>query len=81
MWTEITRPKYEREGQRYASDLTDAEQTRSFLHRQVRRGTVRLLRSRLAGPVHSGPTRDVRSKDILGSCRMSEYEQALVSFW
>src|SRR5215510_7744622 len=23
MWTEITRPKYEREGQRYASDLTD----------------------------------------------------------
>ena len=25
MWTEITRRKYEREGQRYASDLTDAE--------------------------------------------------------
>jgi transposase len=25
MWTEITRPKYEREEQRYASDLTDAE--------------------------------------------------------
>src|SRR2546428_10955302 len=25
MWTEITRPKYEREGRRYASDLTDAE--------------------------------------------------------
>jgi transposase len=25
MWTEITRQKYEREGQRYASDLTDAE--------------------------------------------------------
>jgi hypothetical protein len=25
MWTEITRPKYERGGQRYASDLTDAE--------------------------------------------------------
>src|SRR4051794_34008287 len=25
MWTEITRPKYEREGQRYASDLTDGE--------------------------------------------------------
>jgi transposase len=25
MWTKITRPKYEREGQRYASDLTDAE--------------------------------------------------------
>jgi transposase len=25
MWTEITRPKYERAGQRYASDLTDAE--------------------------------------------------------
>src|SRR5215831_791721 len=25
MWTEISRPKYEREGQRYASDLTDAE--------------------------------------------------------
>jgi transposase len=25
MWTEITRPKYERKGQRYASDLTDAE--------------------------------------------------------
>ena len=23
MWTEITRRKYEREGQRYASDLTD----------------------------------------------------------
>jgi hypothetical protein len=23
MWTEITRPKYEREGQRYASDVTD----------------------------------------------------------
>jgi hypothetical protein len=25
MWTEISRRKYEREGQRYASDLTDAE--------------------------------------------------------
>src|SRR5271166_5716820 len=25
MWTEITRPKYEREGPRYASDLTDGE--------------------------------------------------------
>ena len=25
MWTEITRPKYERVGLRYASDLTDAE--------------------------------------------------------
>src|SRR5215469_8923721 len=25
MWTEITRPKYERAGRRYASDLTDAE--------------------------------------------------------
>src|SRR5271167_954567 len=25
MWTKITRRKYEREGQRYASDLTDAE--------------------------------------------------------
>jgi transposase len=25
MWTEITRPKYERGGRRYASDLTDAE--------------------------------------------------------
>ena len=25
MWTEITRPKYERGGQRYASDLTDGE--------------------------------------------------------
>ncbi|SDH20620.1 hypothetical protein SAMN05421742_1161, partial [Roseospirillum parvum] len=25
MWTEITRPQYERTGQRYASDATDAE--------------------------------------------------------
>jgi putative transposase len=25
MWTKITQPKYEREGRRYASDLTDAE--------------------------------------------------------
>src|SRR3989441_6362454 len=25
MWTEITRPKYERAGQRYASDVTDKE--------------------------------------------------------
>jgi hypothetical protein len=25
MWTEITRRKYEREGQSYASDLTNAE--------------------------------------------------------
>ena len=25
MWTEIIRRKYQREGQRYASDLTDAE--------------------------------------------------------
>jgi transposase len=25
VWTEITRPKYERAGQRYACDLTDAE--------------------------------------------------------
>ena len=28
MWTEITRRKYEREGQRYASDLRDAEWAR-----------------------------------------------------
>src|SRR6201984_1210334 len=28
MWTEITRRKYEREGQRYASDLTNAEWAR-----------------------------------------------------
>src|SRR6516225_1954474 len=27
MWSKITRRKYEREGQRYASDLTDAEWT------------------------------------------------------
>jgi transposase len=27
MWTEITRPKYERDGLRYASDLSDAEWT------------------------------------------------------
>src|SRR5260370_22332455 len=27
MWTKITRRKYERDGQRYASDLTDAEWT------------------------------------------------------
>jgi transposase len=25
MWTEITRPKYERKGLRYASDVTEAE--------------------------------------------------------
>ena len=25
MWTEITRPQYERKGLRYTSDLTDAE--------------------------------------------------------
>jgi len=25
MWTEITRPKYERKEQRYASDVTDGE--------------------------------------------------------
>ena len=25
MWTEITRPKYERKGLRYATDVTDAE--------------------------------------------------------
>ena len=25
MWTEITRPQYERKGLRYASDVTDAE--------------------------------------------------------
>jgi hypothetical protein len=25
MWTEITRRKYQRKGQRYASDLTDGE--------------------------------------------------------
>ena len=25
MWTETTRPKYERKGLRYASDLTEAE--------------------------------------------------------
>ena len=31
---------------------TTAKKTRSFLHRQVRRGTVRLLRSRLASPVN-----------------------------
>ena len=32
MWTKITRPKYERAGQRYASDLTDAEWAVIELH-------------------------------------------------
>src|SRR3974390_3606728 len=32
LWTEITRGKYEREGQRYASDLTDAEWALSAPH-------------------------------------------------
>jgi hypothetical protein len=30
MWTEITRPKYEPKGQRYASDVTDGETQRSY---------------------------------------------------
>lgn len=32
MWTKITRAKYERAGQRYASDLTDAEWAVIELH-------------------------------------------------
>ncbi len=38
MWTEITRPKYERHGGRYASDLTDREWarvTQGFSHSDV----------------------------------------------
>ena len=32
MWTKITRAKYQRAGQRYASDLTDAEWAVIELH-------------------------------------------------
>ena len=32
MWTEITRPKHERKGVRYASDLTDGEWWRPAPH-------------------------------------------------
>ena len=36
-WTEITRPQYRREGQRYASDLTDGEWALIALHMPVPR--------------------------------------------
>ena len=35
-WTEITRPKYQRDGLRYASDTTDAEWSRSSLRGEGR---------------------------------------------
>ena len=44
MWTKITRPKYERAGQRYSSDLTDAEWVVIEPHMPA---TKRLVRLRL----------------------------------
>src|SRR6201998_731693 len=41
MWTEITREKYERAGQRYASDLTDAEWARIEPHMPARKALGR----------------------------------------
>lgn len=43
VWTEITRPKYRRDGLRYASDPTDAEWAMISRHLQVpcRRGRPR----------------------------------------
>ena len=35
-WTEITRPQYQRDGLRYASDTTDAEWAVSAWYRQHR---------------------------------------------
>jgi hypothetical protein len=49
MWTEITRPKYEREGQRYASDLTDAEWALIELEGGNRGGSLRRRRCRAMG--------------------------------
>ena len=52
MWTEITRPKYERDGLRYASDLTEAEWTLIEPHmpRRETRGLVGV------GAALNGPT-------------------------
>jgi len=43
MWTEINRWKYEREGQRYASDLRDAEWALIEPHRHIVTDTCGLL--------------------------------------
>src|SRR5215469_6119145 len=48
MWTEITRPKYEREEQRYASDLTDAEWALIAPHMPAAKRLGRPARDRVA---------------------------------
>jgi transposase len=47
MWTEITRPKYERKGQRYASDLTDKEWALIEPHMPVRKALGRPRKTEL----------------------------------
>jgi transposase len=46
MWTKITRPKYQRDGLRYASDTTDAEWAviEPFLPRRTRVAAARARR-------------------------------------
>src|ERR1700732_949722 len=48
MWTEITRRKYEREGQRYTSDLTDAEWALIAPHMPAVKRLGRPTRDRIA---------------------------------
>jgi transposase len=50
-WTEITRPKYQRDGLRYASDTTDAEWS--------------LIEPHLPPPASCGRTRETKLRDVV----------------
>ena len=53
MWTEITRPKYERRGQRYASDLTDQEWALIEPHMPARKALGRPRKTELRAVVEA----------------------------
>jgi hypothetical protein len=59
MWTEITRQKYVREGQRYASNLTDAEWALIEPHMPAAKPLGR-PRARPPGPAYGRPADRLR---------------------
>ena len=52
-WTEITRPKYQRDGLRYASDTVDAEWA--------------VIEPHLPPPAHRGRTRTTKLRDVVNA--------------
>src|SRR5215469_2725540 len=71
MWIEITRRKYERGRQRYASDLTDAEW--ALIERSCRQPSVWARRARPNCTAYSARSFTSRGAAVSGECLLKEF--------